>query len=76
MIIRTVGNGGCDAPVTSAIMSPEMVGIGQIIAQMPAMPAGDYPVVIRQENLSSNGPIMSVGGTVVASSKPTQGGAL
>ncbi|HYL37361.1 MAG TPA: hypothetical protein VEV17_15710 [Bryobacteraceae bacterium] len=75
LIMPTVSIGGSDAPVTSATMVAGMVGIGQIIAQVPDLPAGDYPVVITQENLSSNGPIMSVSGNVVASSKPTQSGA-
>jgi hypothetical protein len=43
------------------------------VAQVPDLPAGDYPVVIAQENLSSNGPMMSVSGNVVASSRPTKG---
>jgi hypothetical protein len=42
-----------------------LVGIGQIVAQVPDLPAGDYAVVIAQENLSSN---------VVAASRPTKGG--
>ncbi|HYL37027.1 MAG TPA: hypothetical protein VEV17_14020 [Bryobacteraceae bacterium] len=74
LIMPTVSIGGSDAPVTSATMLPGMVGIGQIIAQVPDLPAGDYPVVITQENLSSNGPVMSVSGNVTASARPSKAG--
>jgi hypothetical protein len=43
-----------DGDIYTPWMMPGIVGIGLIVAQVPDLPAGDYPVGLAKENLSSN----------------------
>jgi uncharacterized protein (TIGR03437 family) len=56
----TVTIGGANAAVSFAGMTPGFVGLGQINMQVPKLPAGSYPVVIKQGRQTRNSTVMSV----------------
>ena len=59
-VLPTATIGGVDAPVSFAGMAPGFVGLAQVDVQVPDLPAGTYPVVIKQGGQTSNSPVMDV----------------
>ncbi len=59
-VTPTATIGGVDAPVSFAGMAPAFVGLAQIDVQVPDLPAGTYPIVIKQGGQTSNAPGMEV----------------
>jgi len=57
----TVTVGGMSAPVLFAGLAPGFVGLVQVNFEVPALPAGDYPIQVGIGVAQSNLPVMSVG---------------
>jgi uncharacterized protein (TIGR03437 family) len=55
--------GGSNAPVQFLGLTPGFVGLAQANIQVPAMPSGDYPLVITVGGLLSASAVLSVSGT-------------
>ncbi len=58
----TVTIGGQTADLSYAGLTPGSISLAQANVVVPALPAGDYPVVIMVGSAASNGPLISVVG--------------
>jgi uncharacterized protein (TIGR03437 family) len=60
VVAPTVTINGVNAPVVFAGMSPGFVGLAQLDVQIPSLPTGTYPIVIKQDGQASNAPLIDV----------------
>ncbi len=58
--VPTVTINGVNAPVVFAGMAPGFVGLAQLDVQIPSLPTGTYPIVIKQGGQASNAPLIDV----------------
>ncbi len=60
VVVPTVTINGVNAPVVFAGMAPGFVGLAQMDVQIPSLPTGTYPIVIKQGGATSNAPLIDV----------------
>ncbi len=60
LVVPTATINGVNAPVVFAGMSPGFVGLAQVDVQIPSLPTGSYPIVIKQGAQTSNAPLIDV----------------
>jgi len=60
VVVPTATINGVNAPVVFAGMSPGFVGLAQVDVQIPSLPTGTYPIVIKQGGQASNAPLIDV----------------
>jgi uncharacterized protein (TIGR03437 family) len=64
--------GGADAPVQSLVLLPGFVGVAQAAIVVPALPSGDYPLVVTVGGVDSMPATVSIAAGAPASTTPTK----
>ena len=62
--------GGLNAKVFFLGLAPGYVGLAQANITVPALPGGDYPLIITVNGVASNGPLITISGASTPAAAP------